>query len=46
MTDEDVLVRKFKAYFKDKKLREISDVTGLNISRVFRIFKWIKDFLR
>jgi len=42
VTDEDVLVRKFKAYFKDKKLREISEVTGLNISRVFRILNGSK----
>lgn len=42
MINEELLIRKFKNYFKGKKLREISVMTGLSISRVFRILNGSK----
>ncbi len=42
MIDESTLILKMKKKYNGLTYREISEVTGLNISRVFRIFNGSK----
>ena len=42
MIDEKILIRKIKEKFKNNTYKEISKNSGMNISRLFRIFNGSK----
>jgi len=42
MIDERILVSKIKDKYKDKTFKELSKMSGLNMTRIFRIFNGSK----
>ena len=42
MLEEKILIRKIREKFKNNTYKEISKVSGMNISRLFRIFNGSK----
>ena len=39
MNLQEQLLRKFQEVYEDPKLRIVSEITGLNLSRIFRIYQ-------